>query len=65
MDMNADTLPAGFDLEAAGNQLPVTYAVPLTTFAPGSYRLEVTVGDNIADTQITRAIRFIVDGAVG
>ncbi len=64
MNMNADTLPAGFDLEAAGNQLPVTYSVPLTTFTPGAYRLDVMVGDNIADTVITRAVRFIVDGTV-
>lgn len=64
MNVNADTLPPRFNLEAAGNQLPITYAVPLTTFAPGPYRLEVLVEDNIADTRVTRSVQFIVEGAV-
>ncbi len=62
MDLNADTLPAGFNLDAVGNQLPITYAVPLTTFTPGPYKLEVLVGDNIADTRVTRTVTFIVEG---
>jgi hypothetical protein len=37
--------------------------VPLATFEPGDYRLEIKIKDNLAKTTITRDIAFSVTGA--
>ena len=54
------TLPPVFDLRA-GHQLAPIQDVPLKSFPPGGYRLEVTVTDAIADTTQTLDIRFVVE----
>jgi hypothetical protein len=61
LTINAEALPPGFDLEAVGRQLPVTYSVPLRSFPVGPYRLEVQVTDNISDTVVNRNVTFIVE----
>ncbi len=57
--MNAQTLPAQFDL-AAGHQLPGSLAVPLASFPEGDYRLEVKVTDTVSGTSLTRDVPFTV-----
>ena len=57
--MNAQTLPAQFDL-AAGHQLPGSLAVPLASFPEGDFRLEVKVTDKISGTSLTRDVPFTV-----
>ncbi len=56
----AHAAPA-FDLKA-GRQLAVTQAVPLTTFPPDTYELEIVVTDNLAGVATRRMVRFIVEG---
>lgn len=57
--LNAETLPAQFDLEA-GHQLPGSLAVPLTSFPEGDYRLAITVEDKVAGTSIGRDVNFTI-----
>jgi hypothetical protein len=59
-NLNAQTLPAGFDL-AAGHQLQSGQAVPLASFPEGDYRLEVKVTDKIANKSLTREVSFSVN----
>jgi hypothetical protein len=59
-NLNAQTLPAGFDL-AAGHQLQSGQAVPLASFPEGEYRLEVKVTDKIANKSLTRDVNFSVN----
>lgn len=56
----AHATPA-FDLKA-GRQLAVTQAVPLTTFPPDTYEVEIVVTDNLAGVATRRMVRFIVEG---
>lgn len=56
----AHAAPA-FDLKA-GRQLAVTQAVPLTTFPPDTYEVEIVVTDNLAGVATRRLVRFIVEG---
>ena len=56
---NAATLPADFDL-AAGHTVFVGQGVPLTTFNPGDYKVEMTITDKTNSQSITRAINFTV-----
>lgn len=56
----ADTLPADFNLETAGNQLPINADVPLASFPPGSYRLEITITDEIAGAALRKNLLFSV-----
>ena len=58
---NGQTLPPGFDIEAAGQQLPINIAVPLQSFPVGPYRLEIQVTDNLADAAITQNVAFIIE----
>jgi hypothetical protein len=58
-NLNAQTLPAGFDL-AAGHQLQSGQAVPLASFPEGEYRLEVKVTDKLANKSLTRDVTFSV-----
>jgi hypothetical protein len=50
-----------FDLKA-GRQLAVTQALPLTTFPPDTYELEIAVSDNLSGRSIRRVARFTVGG---
>jgi len=61
-NLNAETLPREFDLEA-GSQLQAAQAVSLATFPAGDYRLEIRVTDKIAGKTLTRAVTFTVSGS--
>jgi len=58
-ELNVKTLPAEFDL-TRGHQLLSSLSVPLATFPPGDYRLEIKVTDKIANKTLTRDINFTV-----
>ncbi len=58
---NAQNLPADWTPNA-GYQLPGGFSVPLTTFAPGEYRLEIKVTDKLTNKSITRDASFTVTG---
>jgi hypothetical protein len=51
--------PPPFDVKA-GRQLAVTQALPLATFPPDTYELEIAVTDNLSGRSIVRAVRFTV-----
>lgn len=57
---NASTLPAEFSL-AAGHQVMVAQGVPLASFAPGEYRLGMTITDKTKNQTINRTIPFTVN----
>jgi hypothetical protein len=57
--MNAETLPPQFDM-AAGHQLPGSLSVPLASFPPGDYRLEVKLTDKTSGKSLTREATFNV-----
>lgn len=59
---DAKVLPAGFDL-SAGHQLFASQFVPLTTFQPGAYRLEIKVTDNTATKTVLGQVDFTVLGS--
>ncbi len=46
----------------AGRQLAVTQALPLATFPPDTYELEIAVRDNLSGRSIRRIARFTVSG---
>lgn len=52
------TAPA-FDAKA-GRQLAVTQALPLATFPPDTYEVEITVTDNLSGLAARRLVRFTV-----
>jgi hypothetical protein len=56
---NATTLPAEFNLNA-GHQVLVAQGIPLATFAPGEYKLEIAVSDKTNGQTIQRPIQFTV-----
>jgi len=56
---NAQTLPPGFDI-AAGHQVVAGQSVPLGSFPAGSYRLEITVTDNVLGSGLAREVIFDV-----
>jgi hypothetical protein len=56
---NASTLPAEWNA-AAGHLVSGSVELPLASFEPGEYRLEVTVTDNKAQKTITRDVPFTV-----
>ena len=58
--LNATTLPAEFD--PARHQLQVSQVVPLASFPPGDYRLEIAITDAVATKSITREVLFTVTG---
>jgi hypothetical protein len=59
--LNATTLPPQFDM-AAGHQLPGSLVVPLASFPPGDYRLEIKVTDKPSGKTLTRDVAFSVVG---
>jgi hypothetical protein len=56
---NSTNLPAEFNV-AAGHQVFVGQGVPLTTFAPGDYKVEIKVTDKTNSQSITRTLPFTV-----
>jgi hypothetical protein len=58
--LDATTLPAEFD--PARHLLQVSQVVPLTSFPPGDYRLEIAITDAAATKSITRDVLFTVKG---
>jgi hypothetical protein len=56
---NATTLPAEFNT-AAGHQLVLGQGIPLTSFAPGDYKLEIRINDKTNGQAITRTVPFTV-----
>ena len=56
---NERTLPQGFDVDA-GHQLVAGQAVPLSSFPPAEYRLEITVTDNTSGESLTHSVGFSV-----
>lgn len=61
-DLNAQTLPPEFDM-AAGHQLPGNLEVPLASFPPGDYRLEIKVTDKASGKSVTDNVNFTVNPA--
>lgn len=59
--LNAQTLPPNFDV-AVTQMLPGGQSVPLGSFPPGDYRMEIKVTDNVAKKTITRDVLFSVLG---
>ena len=60
-EFNAQTLPPGFSVEA-GHQIVAGQSVPLSLFPAGDYRLEISITDNEAGTNLTRDVNFTVLG---
>jgi hypothetical protein len=56
---NAKTLPAEFN-PSAGHQLVVVQGIPLATFAPGDYKLEISIADKTSSQTIKRDVPFTV-----
>jgi hypothetical protein len=61
-EMNATTLPPDFNL-ALGHQLQTGQQIPLASFPPGQYRLDITITDRLANATIKREVKFSVTGA--
>ena len=59
LTLNGSTLPADFDL-VDERYSSAAYAVPLASFPPGSYRLEVKVTDAMTSQSVTRDVTFSV-----
>jgi hypothetical protein len=59
-EFTPDTLPQGFDYEAAGRQIFASQMLPLGNFSEGGYRLEVIVSDNLAERSTARSLQFII-----
>lgn len=57
--LNAETLPAGFDVDQ-GHQLVGSLNLPVSAFEPGEYRMAITVADNVSGTTLEREVRFSV-----
>jgi hypothetical protein len=56
--LDAQTVPAGFD--PAMHRLIAAQEVPLASFQPGDYLLEVTVSDRLSGKAVTREAPFVV-----
>jgi hypothetical protein len=61
-NLNAQTLPPGFDV-VAGHLLQTGIQVPLASFPAGNYRLEIKVTDKVASRTLTRDVLFSVTGS--
>jgi hypothetical protein len=57
--LNAKTLPPEFNA-SAGHQLVVAQGIPLASFAPGDYKLEINIADKTNNQTIKRDIPFTV-----
>ncbi len=56
---NATTLPGEFDI-AKGHQVFVGQGIPLESFAPGDYKLEIKINDKTNSSTVTRTVPFTV-----
>ena len=56
---NATTLPPEFNL-TAGHTVFVGQGVPLTTFNPGEYKVEMKITDKTNSQALTRSVNFTV-----
>ena len=56
--LNAQSLPP--DFTAKSGPLPGTLQVPLTSFPPGDYRLEIKITDKAAGKTVTQNVAFTV-----
>jgi hypothetical protein len=56
---NATTLPGEFDI-SKGHQVFVGQGIPLTTFAPGDYKMEIKINDKTNSSTVTRTVPFTV-----
>ena len=52
---------SGDRLDPRNRQFPVSATIPLTTFSPGAYRLEITVRDHLAATSVASNVTFTVE----
>ena len=59
---NAETLPAEFDL-TAGNQIVCVQSIPMASFEPGEYRMEIEVDDTLSGQSVTQNVPFMVVGS--
>ena len=57
--LNSTTLPPEFDF-AKGHQLTEVQSIPLASFPPGDYRLEIKVTDKTSSKTVTQNINFNV-----
>jgi hypothetical protein len=57
--LNATTLPPEFDF-AKGHQLTEVQSIPLASFPPGDYRLEIKVTDKTNSKTVTQNVNFNV-----
>ena len=57
--LNATTLPPEFDF-AKGHQLTEVQTIPLSSFPPGDYRLEIKVTDKTSSKTVTQNVNFNV-----
>ena len=60
MEFNGETLDDGFDL-TLGNQIVVDTSVPLRSFPPSTYRLEIKVIDNVQSIEQVYNSDFTVE----
>jgi hypothetical protein len=58
-DLNAQTLPPQFDVNA-GHQLPGSLVVPLASFPEGDFRLEIKITDKVSGKTLTENANFTV-----
>jgi hypothetical protein len=58
-EFNAQTVPPQFEM-TPGFGLPVEFSVPLATFPPGDYRLEIKATDKTSGKTLTRDVLFTV-----
>jgi len=61
-ELNAKTLPAEFNL-GVGHQLLSSLSVPLASFPPGDYRLEIKVTDRPSGRSLTNNVIFAVSAS--
>lgn len=61
-ELNAKTLPAEFNL-TLGHQLLSSLSVPLGSFPPGDYRLEIKVTDRPSGKSLTNNVNFAVSAS--
>ena len=47
-------------LQQVGDELTIQSLLPLSTFSPGAYKLEITINDQVANKTITRGSDFTV-----
>jgi len=61
-ELNAKTLPPEFNL-TLGHQLLSSLSVPLASFPPGDYRLEIKVTDRASGKSLTNNVNFAVSAS--